>query len=87
MNRESATAVAEQFLDETVRNTHEEEIVMCSTEEWPRHWSFGFQTRAFLETNDFRQSLPGYGPIVAPKSGEPVWMAALSRPVDEQLDG
>jgi hypothetical protein len=85
MDQQSAQELAERFLDEFVRPQYEDTIVIATCTEFPDHWVFGYQTRAFIESNDPRRSLLGKGPVVVPKSGDTLWLALSGSPVSGQL--
>ncbi|WP_020016685.1 YrhB domain-containing protein [Promicromonospora sukumoe] len=76
---------AQSFLDENVRPSHRMEIVVCSCEEYPGAWVFGYNTRRFLAGGDLMSLLVGSGPVVVPKNGDVVFLSASTSPISEQL--
>lgn len=62
---------AQEYLDGAIRIHHSVEIVICRCVETEEGWSFGYNSRAFLEDGDIVSALAGNGPVIVPKSGEP----------------
>lgn len=82
---QDAYIVAQKYLDLTVRTRGHDEIVICSCEEFPDAWVFGYNTRLFLEHLELVNSLIGNGPVVVPKSGESAFLGGSGTPIEEQL--
>ena len=61
------------------------EVVIASAAEYPSAWSFGYNTRRFLENGDLGASMIGNGPVVVPKNGGPIYLAQSGSPVEDQL--
>lgn len=76
---------AQSFLDENVRPSHRLEIVVCSCEEYPGAWVFGYNTRRFLADGDLMSLLVGGGPVVVPKNGDAVFLGESNSPMSDQL--
>jgi hypothetical protein len=62
---------AQRFLDERIRPDHQPEIVICHCEESDQGWSFGYNSRAYLEDGDILSALAGNGPVIVPRNGGP----------------
>ncbi|MFB9336498.1 YrhB domain-containing protein [Actinoplanes octamycinicus] len=75
---------AQKMLDGAIRK-FTSDVVICSCQEFPSSWVFGYQTRRFLQ-GDFMASLVGNGPVVVPKSGEPPYFGGSPTPIAEQLN-
>jgi hypothetical protein len=82
---QDAYEAAQALLDSRVRLHCDLGIVICSCQEFPNAWVFGYNTRRFLEESEFKASLVGNGPVVVPKSGTPPFLAGSGRPVEEQI--
>lgn len=68
---QDAYEAAQRYLDEVIRPEHPEEILIARCEEVDEGWSFGYNTRDFLEGGDVSASLVGNGPIFVPQDGGP----------------
>lgn len=77
---------AQALLDAEIRPLHGEEIVIVAVSDHPRAWAFSYNTREFAQCGDFRSSLVGNGPVVVPKSEDPVYLGSSARPIKDQLD-
>ncbi len=73
---------AQEFLDETIRPEHADEIVIGRITETDEGWEFGYNTRRFLEDDDITASLAGNGPIIVPRSGQDPYVGSLFRGSD-----
>jgi hypothetical protein len=82
---QDAYEAAQELLDRSLRPGHGTDIVICSCQEFPTAWVFGYNTRRFLQDGDFMASLVGNGPVVVPKSGEPAYTAVSATPIEDQL--
>lgn len=71
---------AQRFLDEVIRPMHQSEIVICRCEEIEEGWSFGYNSRAFVEDGDIMSALAGNGPVIVPRSGAAPYIAPVFRP-------
>lgn len=60
---------AQRLLDDVIRPEHPSEIVICRSEEEEDGWSFGYNSRSFVEEGDIMSALAGNGPIMVPRSG------------------
>jgi hypothetical protein len=76
---------AQAFLDERVRPLHDADIVICSCQEFPSAWVFGYNTRALLDEGNISASLVGNGPVMVGKSGQVPYLADSASPIDGQL--
>jgi Immunity protein 35 len=83
---QDAFEMAQRFLDVSVRPQHDDEIVICSCQEFTYAWVFGYNTRRFLVENEILASLAGNGPVVVPKAGGPAWAASSATPVEDQVE-
>jgi hypothetical protein len=68
---------AQKFLDEVIRPKHDVEIVICHCGETDEGWSFGYNSRAWLEDGHVVSSLVGNGPVIVPKSGDAPYVGPL----------
>lgn len=66
---QDAFDAAQRFLDEMIRPANKAEIVISKCDELDDAWSFGYNSRAFLEAGDISSALAGNGPVIVPKSG------------------
>jgi Immunity protein 35 len=82
---QDAFAEAQRFLDVEARPLNVDEIVICSCQEFPSAWVFGYNTRRFLVEDLLLASLVGNGPVVVPKTGGSAWFASSATPVEDQL--
>jgi hypothetical protein len=74
---QDAFEAAQRFLDDIIRPEHRTEIVIAKCEETEVGWSFGYNSRTFLEGGDISSALAGNGPIVVPRSGEPPFIGPV----------
>lgn len=74
---QDAFEAAQRFLDEVIRIENEPEIVISRCEELDDAWSFGYNSRAFLEAGDISSALAGNGPVVVPKSGADPYIGSV----------
>ena len=87
INREDeARAVAERYLDATVRNSVEEDVVTTSVREFPTCWVVGYNTRAHWETGAISHALAGGGPIIVNRGTGAARMGISALPAEEQVD-
>jgi len=77
---QDALEIAQQFLDQVIRPEHSAEIVIARCSETEEGWTFGYNSRAFLEHGDIASSLAGNGPVVVPRSGEAPYVGSLFPP-------
>jgi len=82
---QDAFEAAQALLDAQIRPGHGPDVVICSCEEFPSAWVFGYNTRRFLVDLEITASLVGNGPVVVPKSGRPPYLGLSARPIEEQL--
>ncbi|TDC31838.1 hypothetical protein E1261_09975 [Kribbella albertanoniae] len=68
-----------------IRPVHGADVVICSCEEFPSFFVFGYNTRRFLIGMKLTDSLVGNGPVVVPKSGAPLYLGGSGSPIEEQL--
>lgn len=66
---QDAFEAAQRFLDAGIRAENNAEIVISKCEELGDAWSFGYNSRAFLEASDISSALADNGPVIVPKSG------------------
>jgi immunity protein 35 of polymorphic toxin system len=87
MDLPHARAVAEWALDTWVRGPEVDVVVDDTrTRDYPGHWVFLYDTRAYLATRDPDQRLVGNVPLVVDKvTGNP-WFARPLVPLEEQLN-
>ena len=71
---------AQRFLDEVIRPEHRTEIVISKCQEIEEGWSFGYNTRAFVEDGDIMSALAGNGPVIVPRSGAAPYIAPAVPP-------
>lgn len=76
---------AQAYLDENIRGSHPQEIVIGSCVEYPNAWVFGYNTRRFFAEMDPMSSLAGNGPVVVLKAGGDPFLASSATPVEDQL--
>lgn len=82
---QDAYEAAQRYLTDHVRGAEGNEVVIASAAEYPSAWSFGYNTRRFLENGDLGASMIGNGPVVVPKNGGPIYLAQSGSPVEDQL--
>lgn len=82
---QDAYEAAQRYLTDHVRGRESHEVVIASAMEYPSAWTFGYNTRKFLEEGDFGASMVGNGPVVVPKDGAAVYLAQSGSPVEDQL--
>lgn len=80
-------ARAEALLDETVRRSLVEEVVVDdrATVRTESHWVFFYNTKAYLETRSFVHALAGNGPVVVSAVDGTTRFASSAVPWQEQL--
>src|SRR5262245_40773613 len=61
---------AQVLPDSRIRPVPSPDVVICSCEEYPIAWVFGFKARRFLVGLEITALLVGSGPVVDPKSGD-----------------
>ena len=83
---QDAYEAAQAVLDSQVRPVHGTDVVICSCQEFPTAWVFGYNTRRFLTEMELAALLVGSGPVVVPKSGRTPFLGASGTPIEEQLD-
>lgn len=66
---QDAFEAAQRYLDAVIRRENVAEIVIATCEEHTDAWSFGYNSRAFIEDGDILSALAGNGRIIVPKSG------------------
>jgi hypothetical protein len=76
---QDAFQVAQRFLDGVIRPEHQTEIVICRCRETDEGWEFAYNSRAYLEEQEFREALAGNGPIVVPRTGEAPYIRSVFR--------
>lgn len=84
---QDAFEVAQTFLNAVIRPVHGPDVVICSCNEFPNAWVFGYNTRRFLVEMELTASLIGNGPVVVPKSGGAPFLGASGRPIEDQIEG
>jgi hypothetical protein len=84
----AARRTAERLLDTDVRPHVGEEVVIIdkATRESPTHWAFLYNTKAYLETGDFRKGLAGNSPIFVRKADGDAWFGRTDISVEAQLE-
>lgn len=82
---QDAYEAAQDLLDRVVRPQCGIDVVICSCQEFPTAWVFGYNTRRFLQDMELLASLVGNGPVVVPKSGEPPYLGASGSPIEDQI--
>lgn len=82
---QDAYEAAQRFLTAHVRGGEALEVVIASATERPSAWTFGYNTRRFLEEGDFGASMIGNGPVVVPKDGAAMYLVQSGSPVEDQL--
>lgn len=84
---QDAYKAAQSLLDSIVRPDYgPDDIVICSCEEYPTAWVFGYNTRRYLEQEEFTAALVGNGPVVVPKSGKDPFLGGSGSPIAEQIE-
>jgi hypothetical protein len=82
-------AAAEQIAREAIRTqaAPDADVVVMTehTLERPVGWVFFYNTRAFVETGDFSQSLIGNAPVLVDRCDGSVHFIATSRPVEDAV--
>lgn len=86
IDKKRARDIAEEFLVNNVQPRLRFEIVLVEGIEFPHCWVFGFNSRSFAETGDFRESLAGNGPLIINKGTGHVRQGVSAKPVEDQLD-
>ena len=66
---EDARRIAEEYLDENVRERFDFEVVVVdvSIKDVGNFWIFPYNGRAYVDQNDFREAMAGNVPIVVDK--------------------
>lgn len=83
---DSARAIAERYLDETIRQSIEEEVVTTAVREFPTCWVVGYNTKAYLETGSLTHALAGGGPIIINRATGVPRLGTSALRAEEQLD-
>jgi immunity protein 35 of polymorphic toxin system len=89
MELEEAKVVAERVMNENVRSAQGGGVVIfdehtVESDEW---WVFVYNTRAYLQSGDFRRSLVGNPPIMVNKATGEAKFGRTDISIDEQLHG
>jgi hypothetical protein len=85
MSRHDARAHAERLLDEMVRPSVEDAVIVDEhTRESDDAWVFIYNSRAYLETGSFRDMIVGNAPILVDKATGQTRFEPADTPVDEQ---
>ncbi|MCB2411984.1 YrhB family protein [Demequina sp. TTPB684] len=74
---QDAFDAAQVFLDTVIRPVHRVEIVICRCEETDEGWEFAYDSRAYLENQEFREALVGNGPVVIPRTGDAPYIRSV----------
>ncbi len=82
----AARTIAEKVLDEQVRPTVGEDIVVTTVREYPACWVVGYNTRAYVETGAISHALAGGGPIIINRGTGRARLGTSALPVEDQLD-
>jgi hypothetical protein len=77
---QDAFEAAQRFLDEEIRAELDVEIVISRCDELEDAWSFGYNSRAFLEAGNISFALAGNGPVIVPKSGADPYIGSVFGP-------
>jgi hypothetical protein len=80
MDETSAAAAFEAFLIRKQKETGEPLLrVPMPSQRFSSGWGFYYQSRAYLETGDFRAMLVGQGPVVVRDDGRIIERGSLDR--------
>lgn len=87
LGADEARAAAERFLDGTVRQAHDDEIVIVDrhTQESDGTWAFVYNTRAYVESGDMLDMLVGNAPVLVDKATGETRLGRTDLTVAEQL--
>jgi Immunity protein 35 len=86
MNQQEARTIAERVLDETVRPSNDDVIIVDQhTRESAHTWAFVYNTRAYVETGSFEDMLIGNAPLFVDKSTGRTRFGRTDVPLDAQL--
>lgn len=77
---QDAFETAQRFLDAVIRVENDTEIVISKCDELDDAWSFGYNSRAFIEAGDVSSALAGNGPVIVPKSGADPYIGEVFGP-------
>ena len=61
------------------------ELVITNVTEHEFGWILTYNTKKFLETNDFRSSLPGNAPFIVDKADGEVYVTGTAEPLNHYL--
>lgn len=83
---QDAYQVAQVLLD-TMRPTHDEELVVSACREFDTAWVFGYDTRRFVAEGETSAALVGHGPVVVPRSGAAAYVGSPAIPMTSRGRG
>jgi hypothetical protein len=86
IDKDRARTIAEEFVRTRVQPRIRFEVVLVEGIEYRHCWVFGYNSRRFAETGDFRHALAGNGPLIVNKRTGLVREGVSATPVEEQLD-
>jgi hypothetical protein len=82
----AALEVAEALLDEVVRPTTDDEIVVTTVQAYPTCWIVGYNTKAFVESRSIMDALPGSRPVIVNRETGRARLGTHELPPEQQLD-
>jgi hypothetical protein len=86
MNRHTACSLANRLLDGSIRKDRDDVVIVeDATIESDDYWVFCYNTRAYVETGDFRQALVGNAPIFVSRIDGSAHLGRTDRSVEAQL--
>ena len=86
MTPEKAKALVIEHINRNYRNPNETLLVVDSeTIEKPYGWVFFYNTKTFIETNDFSHALGGNGPVVLLSKDKSLHSLGSARPLEDEI--
>lgn len=85
MTEDEARRIATSLLSERFPEFLAGKWVVTDTKKYDGAWAVFYNTRALVETGDWRHALGGNGPLVIPESGEQPWFAWSGADVADQI--
>jgi hypothetical protein len=81
-----ARQIAEAFIQTEIQPTTSELLTLSDLEEFSKCWVATYNSRRFVETENFRYALAGNGPLIINKQTGTVRVGLTSQPTEDQLD-
>ena len=60
-------------------------IIESATQEFDEGWVFFYQSKSYIETGDFKESLVGNAPCFVPRNGTAPCFVSYHRPLEESM--